>query len=245
VREPGWWETFFDEDWADVYPLVVPEEQTQDDIEAAVALLGLERGARLLDVPCCDGRLALPLAERGLRVTGVDLSARFIERARGSASEREVDVTLEQRDMRELPWREEFDAALCVWGSFGYFDEDGNTAFLRAIRRALRPGGRFLLATHVAETLFRIFDERGWQQYGDTLMLEERRWDAYAGRVDTEWTFVRHGTSSISRSSIRVYTVRELRALLGACGFVSVDAFQAPGRPFTFGARRLLAVATA
>ena len=49
--------------------------------------------------------------------------------------------------MRDLPWLGEFGGAVCFWSSFGYFDEQGNADFLRAVSNALKPGARFLLDT--------------------------------------------------------------------------------------------------
>ena len=49
--------------------------------------------------------------------------------------------------MRDLPWRSTFDGAFCVGNSFGYLDDPGNAAFLRAVRETLRPGARLVLET--------------------------------------------------------------------------------------------------
>ena len=40
--------------------------------------------------------------------------------------------------------QQRFDGAFCVGNSFGYLDDEGNAAFLRAVRAALKPGGRFI-----------------------------------------------------------------------------------------------------
>ena len=58
------------------------------DAAAIAALLDLPSGARVLDAPCGAGRIAVRLAERGLDVTGVDISPQEIEaaRARGSSA---------------------------------------------------------------------------------------------------------------------------------------------------------------
>ena len=68
--------------------------------------------------------------------------------------------------------------AFCFWGSFGYFDEDGNADFLKAISGVLKPGAKFLLDTHITETLLpKLFQERGWKRVGSALVLEERHYD--------------------------------------------------------------------
>jgi SAM-dependent methyltransferase len=224
-----WWSSFFVEGWAEVVGDAIDPARTTAEIDRIEQLLELEPGARVLDVPCGAGRLTIPLAERGFRMVGVDITAEYLERGRRQASEAGVEIEWVDGDMRKLPWRGELDGAFCFGGSFGYFDDAGNAAFLAAVARALRPGARFLVDTHLAETVFPKFQQRGWNRIGEVLMLEERGWDKAAGRVESEWTFVREGNViAKNRSSIRVYTARELRALLEDAGFTEVEALDAP-----------------
>jgi SAM-dependent methyltransferase len=246
VAEREWWETFFEGGWAGIHAGVIPPEETAEHVESIVRLLALRPGERLLDVPCGDGRVALPLAGRGIRVTGVELNDRLLDYARVRAGEEGLDVELRLGDMRELPWRGEFDAALCFSGSFGYFDDEGNAAFVRAVHGALAAGGRFLIDTHIAETVLRIFEERGWERIDETLVLQERRYDHESSRVDVDWTFVRNGEAVTNASSVRLYTYRQLTELLRQAGFARVEAFGPDGEPFRVpGSRRLRVVATA
>jgi len=101
---------------------------------------GLKRGARLLEVGVGTGRLALPLAARGLRVTGVDLSRRMMERLLAKRGTLSVDVV--HGDAAQLPFaRASFDAVLGVhvfhlipcWRDV-----------LREIARVLHPRGVFV-----------------------------------------------------------------------------------------------------
>jgi SAM-dependent methyltransferase len=95
-------------------------------------------------------------------------------------------VTWEQRDMRDLPWPGRFDGAFCVGNSFGYLDDEGNVAFLRAVRAALRPGGRFVLETPmVLENLLNHLHPRPWWKAGDVYLLVENQYDPATARLDT------------------------------------------------------------
>ena len=221
------------------------EAQTRYELDTLRALLDCPAGGRILDVPCGDGRLALALAGKGYAVTGVDLTRTLLETARQAAAARQLDVTFDERDMRDLPWREHFDAALCFWESFGYFDDAGNLAFARAIAAALKPGGRFLLDTQIAETLFpRLGDRRDWVMLGDILALEERTYELETGRLRLQWSFRRGAEVEDAALRIRIYTYRELCALLTEAGFGAFEAYsflsEAPFKPT---AQRLLLAA--
>jgi cyclopropane fatty-acyl-phospholipid synthase-like methyltransferase len=243
-EDKEWWETFFPA-WAEVQRQSKSAEETRAEADCIENLLQLPVQATVLDVPCGEGRLSLQLAALGFRVTGVDITLPLLEDARRKAAESRLEVTWEHRDMRDLPWQAAFDGAFCYWGSFGYFDEAGNAAFLHAVARALKPGARFLVETHTVETLLHRFQERSWQRVGETLMVQARRYDHVRGRIDEEWTFIRAGESVERHSSIRIYTYRELCRLLEEAGFTACEGYDgASEAPFRLGARRLVLVAT-
>jgi SAM-dependent methyltransferase len=233
-----WWSSFFVGGWAEVVGEAIDPEQTAVQAERIERLLAVEPGARVLDVPCGLGRLTIPLAARGFRMTGVDVTAEYLT----EASRREPGVEWVERDMRDLPWEREFDGAFCFGGSFGYFDEAGNAAAVAAVARALRPGAGFLVDTHLVETLFPRFQPRSWDRLGDVLVLQEREWDAASGRIDTEWTFIREGdVLARNRSSIRLYSAREARTMLEESGFREVEVLDsATEEPLTLGSSRAL-----
>jgi SAM-dependent methyltransferase len=215
-------------------------------VEFIRKMLRTEPPARVLDVPCGGGRHSLVLAEQGYRVTGVDGSADLLRAAAARAAERRLTVTWEHRDMRDLPWRGEFDAAVCFGNSFGYLDDDGNAAFLAAVRRTLRPGARFVLEyPMVLEARLPRFQERNWARVGDIFFLEDEAYDPATGRVVTEYTFVRNGDVVKRRASHRSYTYRQVRALLEGAGFAQVEAYGSlAGEPYGWKSETLVLVAT-
>jgi cyclopropane fatty-acyl-phospholipid synthase-like methyltransferase len=245
MSEPKeWWESFWPA-WADVQRQVKSEEETRAEADCIEDLLELPPQSSVLDVPCGEGRLSLAVASLGYRVTGVDITLPLLEDARRKAAASQLEIVWEHRDMRDLPWEGAFHGAFCFWGSFGYFDEGGNAAFLKAVSRALKPGARFLIDTHTLETVVARFQERGWSRVGDILMLEERRYDHARSRIDVEWTWVRNGGLTVRQSSMRIYTYSELCRLLEETGFQIAEAYDGlSDRPFHLGARRLLMVAS-
>jgi SAM-dependent methyltransferase len=107
-------------------------------------VLRLSRDARLLDAGCGSGQWAIAFAERGVRVTGIDLSPEMIRLAREDASDRGLDIEWRTGDVTRLA------DPLAVFDAIHarvllQFVPDVPAA-LRELRRVLRPGGR-LLAT--------------------------------------------------------------------------------------------------
>lgn len=115
----------------------------------AVELLGLEPGDRVLDVGCGTGASALPAARivgnRG-SVLGIDVAARLLALARHKAArEGLANVRFECIDMTTAAFPDEsFDAVVCVFSIF--FTEETHR-LVRALWRAIRPGGRLLVTT--------------------------------------------------------------------------------------------------
>ena len=234
----NWWENFFEGVAVDLWLQALPPEHTEREAEFLARTLAVPPGAELLDVPCGAGRLALALAQRGYQVTGVDWSLEFLNHARSSDTRH--NVTWERRDMRDLPWRARFDGAFCFGNSFGYLDDEGNAAFLRAVAAALKPGARFVLETPmVLENLLGHLQDRAWWKVGDLRLLVVNTYDHTQERLDIEYTFVANGRVEVRRGSHRAYSYRELVELIEAAGFtVALD------QPWTRDARTVSFIAT-
>ena len=245
--QASWWQDFFSGSALDFVKYSRDEENTQEEADFVQQALGLPLGAKVLDVPCGGGRLSLEMASRGYRVTSVDISLTLLEAARAKADVLGMNVAWERRDMRDLPWPEEFDGAFCSWNSFGYFDEQGNADFLRAVSNALKPGARFVIDTPLVETRLPEMEAeaRVWWPVGDLLALEDRRFDHVNSRVESQWTFLRDGRIEKKSFSLRLYTYRELRCLLEQAGFGKHQAYGTlDWEPFVLGSTWLYLVAT-
>ena len=100
-------------------------------------------GARgdVLELGCGTGRVAVPLAEAGARVVGVDLSAAMLEAARARAAG--SPLRLIEGDMRTLSLGERFATVLIPLGGLQHMTAvDDVVAALATVARHLAPGGR-------------------------------------------------------------------------------------------------------
>jgi SAM-dependent methyltransferase len=117
-----------------------PSPYVERQVDELVRFAGLMQGERVLDVGCGMGRYTLPLAERGLRVEGIDLSETLLDRLSSFNAGRH-DIPLHCADIADPPkgLDDAFDA---VVGFFTLHHVHDLTASLRAAARLARPGGR-------------------------------------------------------------------------------------------------------
>jgi SAM-dependent methyltransferase len=226
--DPRWYDGFFEGEWLDFLARERDGERTVAEVEFVLDKLSLEPGAHVLDLACGHGRHSLELARRGYRVTGVDLSPRSLELAREAAEAEGLEVEFVQSDMRELAFDAEFDGAINLFSSFGYFEsDDDDRLVLERVARALRPGGRLLIELVNALGLAARYQAHRWEEAADgVVMLDDREWDLFEGRNRARWTFIRpDGDRSELRHVIRLYAPWELVRLLRSAGLEFEDAW--------------------
>jgi len=149
-----------------------------------------------------SGRIAVPIAQAGHRVIGVDLSEGMLAVARALAEEHGVADLLDLRvgDLREPPVGERVELVICPFRSLLHMrDEEQKLRALRAARGLLAPGGRFVFDVFapspedIAEThglwLERepgIFERADWDETTRTLRLSVRSGDS-AASMELHW----------------------------------------------------------
>jgi SAM-dependent methyltransferase len=241
-------EALFGEDYLHFYAEVLGDERSDLDAEAVVAIGGLSAGMRVLDAPCGHGRLAVRLAERGMEVTGVDLTEGFLEVARDEARARGVEVPFVQGDVRALPVAGPYDAVVCWFTSFGYFDDGQNLEVLREYRRVLGPGGILLLETLSHDGYVRTFTESPdaivVEADGD-LMVDRNRFDVDSGCIVCHRVVVRGGERRDVRFFIRLPTIPEWRRMLADAGFTTVTCSAPDGSALDLDSFRIVVRAEA
>lgn len=159
------------------------------EVEALLALLADEHGvepATALDVPCGIGRHVVPLVERGIDVTGVDLSPAYIERARERVRDAGVDAPVLEGDMRDLLVDDSFDLVVNLWTSFGYYDEATDRAILAALRDRVADDGALVMELSNKDGVLANFDDDGVTRGDDHLAVETREFDPERSRMHTE-----------------------------------------------------------
>lgn len=175
--------------------------------------------ARILDLGCGHGRHAIELARRGHRVTGIDLAESFLSMARRAAAEAGAAVEFLLGDMADLRPESEFDAAICLFDAFGFFDDAHALRTLQAVHRALAPGGRLLLDLRTREWMLRLAPATVVDMGNGDLMIDRQQFDPLSGRLVDRRTTLRGDRRRDVTFSVRLYTFTEISSLLAAAGY--------------------------
>ena len=103
-----------------------------------------------LEIGCGTGRILIPTARAGVRVTGLDLADGMLTRCRENLARETPEVqgrvTLAQGDMRDFDLGRRFALATCPFRSFQHLmTVEDQLACLACVRRHLAPGGKLVL----------------------------------------------------------------------------------------------------
>jgi SAM-dependent methyltransferase len=235
---------FEDPRLAALYDWLDPDRSDLDVYAEMVAEFG---GRVVLDIGCGTGTFALMLAERGIRVTGVDPASASLEVAR--AKPRSEKVTWIHGDATTLPPLA-CDLAFMTGNVAQVFltDEDWH-ATLRGIHAALVPGGRLIFETRdpVREAWREWHRDATYQRVEVPGVGVVEDWgeltdvDLPFVTIDSFVRFERDGDMIASTSTLRFRTRDEVTASLAASSYEVEqvrDAPDRPGREFVFVARR-------
>jgi SAM-dependent methyltransferase len=195
-------------------------------VEGILALTGIPPGGRVLDMCCGPGRHAIEFARRGYRVTGVDITEPYLKAARDSAAAERLDAEFIKADARVFERPGQFDLAVNLFTSFGYFDtEEEDVRMATRLFTSLVPGGSLVMEMVGKETAARDFTEGEWfERDGRTILTGFSvvgHWEGLRSR----WIII-DGQQRTDRSWVqRLYAATELRKLLRGVGFTQVDLY--------------------
>lgn len=138
---------FYGDCWADVY------DEWHGDLDPALAaefLAGLAGGGPALELAIGTGRVALPLAARGVAVEGIDASQAMVDRLRAKPGGDAIQVTI--GDMAEVGVAGPFRLVYLVFNTlFGLLSQERQADCFRNAARVLGPGGMFVIECFVPD----------------------------------------------------------------------------------------------
>jgi SAM-dependent methyltransferase len=234
--------------WEHFEPLLFNQkrvESTVSEIDSVLSLTQIKPPQAVLDICCGIGRHSVELAKRGFSVTGVDRTALYLAKARLQAHTEGIAIEFVQEDMRKFRRTEQFDCAINLFTSFGYFDDPADdVAVLANIYQSLRKGGVLVMEMLGKEILAKSFRERDWQEVDDLIVLEERKVANGWSAVESRWILLDGNARYEAKLFVRHYSGTELKALLQSVGFELVTIYGSlAGIPYDHQAARLVVVA--
>jgi SAM-dependent methyltransferase len=212
-------------------PEVDAASRSPETIDRAVdwiaTTLGLRPGEAVLDLGCGPGLYASRLAGRGLRLTGVDYSHRSIAYAADYARQHGLDINYRYQNYLELADEAQYDAALLIYGDFCPLNPEQRALLLQNVRRALKPGGFFVLDVSTSECRKHHGNRNGWRlvesgfwKPGPHLLLEDGfDYPAQSIWLDQAVVIEENGKLSVYRNWFQDYTPETITAELQTGGF--------------------------
>lgn len=112
-------------------------------------LAGLAQGGPVLELAVGTGRVALPLAARGLAVSGVEASPEMVALLRAKPG---GDIPVAMGNMADVPVSGPYRLVYLVFNTlFNLVDADRQADCFRNVARVLTPGGAFVIETYVPD----------------------------------------------------------------------------------------------
>ncbi len=241
--------------WRDFYHCMFSPKDFQcadEQTSAMLNLLGLMPES-VLDLGCGPGRHSLPLARSGCAVTAIDTSAFLLQRLReqlqqhNAAENDDLEINIEQADMRTFSRPQAFDLVVCLWSSFGYFEaSEDNQQVLQQCHDNLRSGGRLVIDVAGKEILLRQLQPVHADEFDDgSLLITRPVLLDNMTRMEVEWLLIR-ADDTLARTQFThfIYSASELEQMLRQTGFSAVQMFgDWDGCEYDLDAERLIVVA--
>lgn len=228
---------------------ILDKKDTEKEVDSVISILKVSPGSHILDWCGGCGRHAVPLAKRGFKVTLLDFSKEYLERAEDYARREGVSLNLVHADFRETPPSIQADHAVNLFtAGLGYLGEENDVIALTSLKAALKPGARILIDTMSLVWIMRNFMSSSWDESADGMKwrLDKRKFDFLTNTINTKSIYVDNqaGKNMEVNYGLKIYNPADLVRVLKAAGFVPRDLFGGfDGSEFTLNSRRVVMTA--
>jgi SAM-dependent methyltransferase len=192
----------FGEEDAELYDTAPDVEQRRDTTAAVAILERLARGGPALELAIGTGRIALPLAARGMRVDGIDFSPAMVARLRAKPGGDQIAVTM--GNFADVAVSGSYRLIYVVFNTlFNLLTQDEQVRCFENVAAHLVEGGSFVVEAFVPTYLTRLRDN----QYVDAEAVEVNRVWLDVGRHDPVTQRLEESHVVLSREGVRVYPI--------------------------------------
>lgn len=139
------------------YDNPVSYDEEQKSYRSDIALLekwAAKTKGDIIDIACGTGRATIPLAQKGYRITGVDIHRGMLNQARKKAEDLDISIEWVEQDCTQLQLDIEAGLVYTVGNSFQHFlTNEAQDGLLSSIRTHLKDGGIFIFGTRYPNTV--------------------------------------------------------------------------------------------
>jgi len=216
-----WFDTWFDTPYYHILYSNRNENEAEDFLNKLLIYMAVPKNAKILDLPCGKGRHSIFLADKGLNVTGADLSVASIELAK---THEHKNLSFIVHDLRKPAWNEEFDYVLNLFTSFGYFQTEAeDKAAFTTLSRALKKEGKLVIDfLNVTRAVNRLKEEETKNIQGIEFHLKRYLLDGY---IHKEIRFVADNTPFFFTEKVKALTLDDFKVFFTFAGLELTDVF--------------------
>lgn len=183
-----------------------------------------------VDLACGTGSVTLLLAEKGLQVTGVDMSEEMLCVAAQKAENAENRPMFVCQKLQQLHLPKGVDLAVCALDSMDYITNPADCKeAIRRVYKALNPGGCFIFDVNTPEKLRAMDGQVFLDEDEDVYCVWRGEFDEETN-ICTYWMDLFQKTGSAWQRSYEehreyAYSAEQLIAYLKAAGFTAIEVF--------------------
>ncbi len=204
-----WFKNWFNtEEYLNVYKHR-NEEDAKELVDLILENINIPIDGKVLDLACGPGRHSILFAQKGYKVSAVDLSKNLLKVALDSAVKSNVDVNFIEADLRDLCIKPKFDLVVNLFTSFGYFEDDKEN--FKLFGRAfyfLNDNGYFVLDFFNKDYLEKNLVSTSEGYIDNSKIVQERKIEGK--RVIKKITISKNGNERNFIESVRMYSRDEL-----------------------------------
>lgn len=219
-----WFLDWFDENYLKYYLLMQSEELTKKQVKFIIDVLHLKENDRILDICCGIGRHLIELSKKGIYGVGVDFNKKYIDIANKN-KKKSKNLEFINIDTRKIDFENEFNAAISIWTSFGYFTDRENLDLLKKVNRSLQNEGKLLIDIENIYYLVNNLPKERWENKNDEYILERNELNLRSSRLKTERILIKNKKSFEYIRNYRIYTLSEFKNHLLDAGFKLVNYY--------------------
>ena len=123
-------------------------KKPSESCEKALEFIEEPHGKKLLDLGCGEGRNAVYFAEKGFRVTALDLSEEGLKKARRYAEEKGVEIKTIHADLNDYSLKEKYDVIFST-GSLQYIPKESRKDRFEEYKEYTVEGGLNVMSVFV------------------------------------------------------------------------------------------------